>query len=570
MRSNVCLAILSIAVSTPAWAATPRIVGRPVVQNPSWNGVANTMMYDVRVTVSSTGTDAGHHAVVGFVADGDFTTCADAATPWKWAQEQTFDSSATRTWTLYNFVPGTAYRYKVMVGDGSGVVRVRCGLLQTTAAPTPTLPPTVAALDLQYEKAGASHPFDTKYVLFETDDCGAGSASGVGYYLLAVDPEAEAIVWYLDVAAVTGVANPMGSGFHYEAGATPQEGRIVLTVDKRYLYEWAFDGTENRFWDFAPSDECAGKSGSAGPCVHHDIAESDASGNTYVLTSRESPVDAIDTPWESNCGTASRFLDDGYAVLDSDWSMVADRSLMNDYDYDPSIDGGPNAVHNAARRSACDSATWGHAFDPAYGVIEFTHANALSVSSFGSREMIDLSLREWNQVVRFDALNGDVVWRFSPDPDYSDWEKIEIAPTVVGEDEFAEQHDTHATGRDTLMMLDNHGNGPAARVLEIDMSRSTNIPTIQKAWAVVDGSGDPLDCPLEGTGRNVPGSDHVLAMCAQEFAFVELDDPTGNDGTAPPLFVQLSNDVCTSGGPSDRSDILGWHKAFPMATIGEF
>ena len=103
---------------------------------------------------------------------------------------------------------------------------------------------------------------------------------------------------------------------------------------------------------------------------------------------------------------------------------------------------------------------------------------------------------------------------------------------------------------------------------------TTNIPTIQKAWAVVDGSGDPLDCPLEGTAQNIPDSEHVLAMCAEQFAFVEMDDPTGNDGTPPPLCVQLPDgspdDGCTAGGPSDRSDLLGWHKAYPLASLGEF
>jgi hypothetical protein len=91
---------------------------------------------------------------------------------------------------------------------------------------------------------------------------------------------------------------------------------------------------------------------------------------------------------------------------------------------------------------------------------------------------------------------------------------------------------------------------------------------------VVDAAGNPLECPLEGTAQNIPGSDHVMAMCAEAYAFVELDDPTGADGTSPPLFIQLPDgtpdDFCTSGGPSQRADILGWHKAFPMASIGEF
>jgi hypothetical protein len=27
---------------------------------------------------------------------------------------------------------------------------------------------------------------------------------------------------------------------------------------------------------------------------------------------------------------------------------------------------------------------------------------------------------------------------------------------------------------------------------------------------------------------------------------------------------------CASGGPADRNFIRGWHRAFPLATVGEF
>src|SRR6185436_1341870 len=126
---------------------------------------------------------------------------------WKWARSQTFDATGTRTWTLYNFVPGTAYRYKVMVGDPSGVVRVQCGRL-----PTPRLPTELANLNLQFAKSGA---YDAKYMILETDDCGAGTPRGARYYVVAVDTDEEAIVWYLDVAAMAGRPGATGSGLSY-------------------------------------------------------------------------------------------------------------------------------------------------------------------------------------------------------------------------------------------------------------------------------------------------------------------------------------------------------------------
>src|SRR5207342_280334 len=95
------------------------------------------------------------------------------------------------------FVPGTAYRYKVTVGDPSRTVRVRCGTL-----PTAELPTNLANLNLEFAKSGAA--YDTKYVVMETSDCGTSTSGGAKYYIAAVDIENEAIVWYLDVAAMVG------------------------------------------------------------------------------------------------------------------------------------------------------------------------------------------------------------------------------------------------------------------------------------------------------------------------------------------------------------------------------
>jgi hypothetical protein len=567
--------VLLFALFSPdASAVPPRIVGRPRITNPAFDGVANTMMYDVRVTVDGTGADADHVARVGYVPTADYTTCGDATVEWKWASSQTFDTSDTRTWSLYNFLPGTAYTYKIEVGDPSGTTRVKCGNLQTMAAATPRLPTYLGYLNLQYAKSGA--PYDTNYVIFETNDCGQGAPGGPNYYIVAVDVDAETIVWYLDVAAMSGLANGSGSGFHYQEGRTPAEDRLLLNVGKRHMYEWAFDGTENNSRDFAPSGECSGDSGSDGPCVHHDVFKSDDTGNTYMLATRASTSDAMGTAWESRCGTGSRFLEDGFRVVDSNWDDLADYSLMADYGYDPTVDGGPGDTTVAARPGSCDSTLW-NSFDPAYGVIEWTHTNSISASSFGGSEVIDLSLREWDQVLRFDATTGELLWRLSPNSGYSDWGSVRKDTSIAGRADFRGQHDVHGVGPDTIMMLDNSGDPTATRVLEIELDSAPLAARITKSWALVDAAGDPLKCTIEGTGQQVPGSsaDHVLAMCAQEYAFVELDDPTGNTGTPPPLFVQLPDgrgdeEICTTGGPTNVHDIHGWHKAYPAARLGEF
>src|SRR6185436_4379934 len=125
-----------------------------------FGGVVNTMMYTVTVTVNGTGSDADHTAMVGFAPEDDYVGCN--ATPWKWSHAETFDTTDTRSWTLYNFLPGTKYYYRVLVGSGA-TTRSRCGVLETTAAPTPTLPDELGYLNIRYSKSG--DPFDTKYVL---------------------------------------------------------------------------------------------------------------------------------------------------------------------------------------------------------------------------------------------------------------------------------------------------------------------------------------------------------------------------------------------------------------------
>ena len=63
-------------------------------------------------------------------------------------------------------------------------------------------------------------------------------------------------------------------------------------------------------------------------------------------------------------------------------------------------------------------------------------------------------------------------------------------------------------------------------------------------------------------------------MCVNNHSISELSNATGNTGTAPPLYVYLpdgtTEDICTSGGPSDVDKIHGWQRAFPMANIGAF
>jgi hypothetical protein len=569
MRLLLCLVLALFSLD--ARAVVPRFVGAPVVDNPRFDGVANTMMYTVTATVDGTGSDADHTAVVGFVPEADYAGCGGTA--WKWSRAQTFDSAPTRTWTLYNFLPGTKYYYRVRVGTGA-TARSRCGVLETTAAPTPTLPEELGYLDVRFTKSGAA--FDTKYVLVESDDCGAsgGSFAGATNYLVVVDAVNEAIVWYLDVPATAGLAGGSGSGFRYHRGASPTSATILMTVSHRYVFEWGFDGATLHSYDFGESS-CDGSSGAEGPCFHHDVTKSATTGNTYALAALLTPTDMTGTVWEDTCGVDARFVDDGVQVLDDAFALTDSITLMDEGAYDPVVDPGPNGERSAMRATVCEGDTWTRLLDAPDGMVDWLHANSVDASTVAGREVVDVSLKEWDQVVRFDASTGDVLWRLSSRPEDSDWGTLTMAAGLVGSATFADQHDVHAIGPNTLLMLDNQGERAGARALQIRLNNGRpRSAVIEKSWAVVSGSGGQLNCDTEGTAELVPDSDNVLAVCAGIALAVELDDPTGESGTEPPLTISLPDGdpqpFCSVGGPDERSTIRGWRRAFPIERVGEF
>ena len=152
----VALAMMSARAHATAAGVTPTIVsGYPAVENPVFGTTPNTMMYRVTVRVSDAFPDAAHTAVVGFtdVAPKRGKGCSTGR--YKYAQPQVFDTDVTRTWTLYNFQPGTSYYYKVQIGAaGSG--RTYCGKLSTFDAPVPTLPDNLDALHLEVTRASGA------------------------------------------------------------------------------------------------------------------------------------------------------------------------------------------------------------------------------------------------------------------------------------------------------------------------------------------------------------------------------------------------------------------------------
>ena len=559
--------IVFALASVAAEAAVPRFVGDPIVDNPSFDGVVNTMMYTVTVTVDGTGSDADHTARVGFAPEDEYVGCNDTA--WKWSHAETFDTTDTRSWTLYNFVPGTAYYYRVRVGSGASA-RSRCGVLETAATPTPVLPEELGYLNIRYAKSGA--PFDTRYVLVETDDCGGsgGTSDGATNYYVVLDAVNETIVWYLDVAAAAGLpSGDSSSAFRYYRGATAAEDTILSTVSHRYVREWDFGGTTRNAYDFGNA-ACLG-AGAEGPCLHHDLAKSTLTGKTYVLGGVLSPTTATGTVWEDSCGTDARFVDEGFHVFDDTFTETGALYLMADAGFDPAVYPGPEGGRSGPH--ACSSGMWGRFFDAPDGLMDWIHVNSVSPWTVGTDEVIDVSLKAWHQVLRFDAT-GALLWRLSARRADSDWGTLSLAPGIVGDATFSDQHSVHAVGANTLLMLDNRGDSAGARALQIRLNRRPRSAVIEKSWAVVTAAGHQLRCKTEGTAELVPGSDHAFVMCAGVTVAVELDDPTGNAGNPPPLAISLpdgdTQEFCLVGGPAERNVIRGWTSAFPMERVGEF
>jgi hypothetical protein len=225
---------------------------------------------------------------------------------------------------------------------------------------------------------------------------------------------------------------------------------------------------------------------------------------------------------------------------------------------------------------ACNDRHWAGSFDASIGLIDWIHLNALSLSSYGSSEVVDVSSKQWDQITRFDATSGTLLWNLSPHSGYTDWGTLRIASGVMGEADFGAQHDVHAVGPDTIMFIDNRGDAVGSRILEVELTRRPLGALITKSWMIVDADGDPLRCAIEGTAQPIPGTtdDRVLSACNNAYSVVELSDPTGGAGAAPPLYISLpdgtTEDYCTVGGPTSRMQISGWHKAYPLASVGEF
>ncbi|MBM4390463.1 MAG: aryl-sulfate sulfotransferase [Deltaproteobacteria bacterium] len=512
---------------------------------------ANTMMYSVPVTVGDYAADADHDGRVGFrIASGN---CAVGG-GWRFTEVHRFATSTTHTFTLYNFKPGQTYQYRAEVGP-VGSANSTCGTLGT-----PSLPTDLGYLDLDYDGSGG---LATDFVLVDTTDCGSSTQRE---YIIAVDANGQFISWYLDIAAIAGSGGNSLGGWRFQKGTGPTADRFLGILDRRYLYEWDWTGATRNVRDFG--DVCASAAGDDGPCIHHDAFKLAATGTSYVLTSAISSEDPAGTGWDGVCNASDRFVNDGFDELDTSLSTTDSPDAMTDWGYDPDTDGG----ENEGESRACNSGYW----DPYFVTrpLDWMHPNSVSAHKPGSDVLVDLSFKEWNQVIRVNASTNAVVWRMA---NGSTWSTLTLAINggITGSAGFAGQHMVHDIDG-FVQMFDNEG-GPSgtSRVLRWQLSGGPPVTTatIVKSWELVNAGLGALVCPGQGSGVTVLGTsgNSVLALCNAERLVEELSDYDGDTSAEPPLIIQLATDPCTSaGGPDEHSEIRGWYRAFPVEQIGPF
>ena len=121
------------------------------------------------------------------------------------------------------------------------------------------------------------------------------------------------------------------------------------------------------------------------------------------------------------------------------------------------------------------------------------------------------------------------------------------------------------------------GNDVGSRVLLISVDDTNSPPTdaeMTKSWLVMNYDATEFyECPHEGSGELVPadtGNDTVLAMCDTHYTIEELNQPDGSEAS-PTLLIELPEDPCTgTSEPTDRTEIGGWYRAFPLTHVGDF
>jgi hypothetical protein len=442
-------------------------------------------------------------------------------------------------------------------------------------------------MNLTANKTGSQQ---SAYVMFDTDDCSdvSGGANTARRNMVVVNPDG-VIVWYLDIQDATDGATT--TGWHYQTGTGTQTGRFLVDVDHRWMYDFNFDGTTNRVIDSGSgTDYCNATSGDDGPCFSHDAFRSDQTPfNTYIATTYDSNVGVSGTAWNGICTGGETFTDDGYRVYDNSGAQTAEY-LLSDYaatDWDPTFGDSPNDGV-----SPC-TGYWALGGIGLYDdVIDWTHINSVSAFKSAGVEYVDISLKEYDQVARFDNA-GVLKWTLSGTTAPDDL-TLAKAGGITGATAFAGQHDLHTDASGNYVMFDNLGDTTAgtSRGLHLALTGggagAKTTATIDQSWIVVNPASinTGIYCMDQGSAEMIGTS--MLLDCNDSFVIEELASTYG-DGTTnhqPDLSIELrqgdqmaggTTDICGDGAaggaddyPTLRTAIHGWYRAYPLTKVGEY
>ena len=471
-----------------------------------------------------TSTDAPARLRVKFWPDG---TAAQTPTPWS-------SRGTSHTRTAWGLRSSRTYRAFAEASDPVTGATARSSVI-TFVTPALTGPPFD---DLTLRAAARPGGAETVSYVLAPMGC-----SGAPETLIIADADGE-VVWYEELP---------GGGDLVSAVETIRGG-VLVQVDRRFLYEIAYDGTLVRTIDYGAAGECTlGQ----GPCPHHELRRE--GGQTWVGLAEEDAW-SYGALGLSGCLGKRRYAIDGFRRYDPAWAATTDWWL-DDYGWWPDTDPGP-FFDPAAPTPGCEGAYWSGTLGDPDAPIDTTHVNAFDIEP-GPAAIVSVS--GFDQVARIDLAAGVVDWTLhATEAAWSSFATpISVDPSIIANRaaRFSGQHHVQwVDGR--LLMLDNVG-AAYTRVLAIGLDEVAGVATMEQAYTLVDDDGGTwsspagMRCANRGSAYRLP-SGTVLATCASAGTVLELDAADGTTTAGPLWSLEAS---CSAGG------INGFYRALPVARL---
>ncbi len=183
--------------------------------------------------------------------------------------------------------------------------------------------------------------------------------------------------------------------------------------------------------------------------LHHDLMKNDA-GQYVMLVGRSQLVNQVEVGGPAE----ALVVGDGLLVLEQDGSVAWEWSTFDHL----------NPVNSWFYNTAFWSSYFGD------GVQDWLHSNAINQDIDGNYLM---SCANTNQIVKFDANTGEVIWQLGEGGDFN----------MLGNSSFDFQHAISALEPNVYMLFDNRGLGTSSRAIEIRID--TSAMTANLNWEFI-------------------------------------------------------------------------------------